>query len=283
MPQNILHAILETKRKEVAALRARQSAAALESAAAAADRPRNLFAAVTGPPPRRIHLIAEVKRASPSAGLIREDFDPVDIARQYEAAGASAVSVLTDETYFQGSLAYLSAVREAVTLPVLRKDFIIDAAQVYEARAAGADGILLIAAALPAGELLDLMILAAELKMTALVEVHSAEEVMQVRSMVGFPHRAYSLLGINNRDLTTFSVDVGTTLRLGSMVGEGVPIISESGIRTRQDVERLRAGGIRAVLVGETLMRCGDIAAGVEALIGAPGEVGDRAGQAAGP
>jgi len=271
MPQNILHTILETKRKEVQALRGRRGEAELKAAADAAPPVRNFFAAMTRPPGRRIHLIAEVKRASPSAGVIRQDVDPVAIARQYEAGGASAISVLTDEQYFQGSLADLTAVREAVALPVLRKDFLIDPAQVYEARAAGADAILLIAAALPAGTLLDLMILATELRMTTLVEVHNADELLQVRSMVGFPHRAYSLLGINNRDLTTFQVDVATTLRLGSMVDEEVNIISESGIRTRQDVERLRAAGVRGVLVGEALMRCADIPAGIEALIGPAG------------
>jgi len=272
MSQNILHTILETKRKEVETLRRRRSQAELEAAAAAAPAVRNFFAAMTRPSRRRINLIAEVKRASPSAGVIRRDADPAAIARQYEAGGADAVSVLTDQQYFQGSLDDLVAVREAVALPVLRKDFLIDPLQVYEARAAGADAILLIAAALPAGKLLDLMILAAELRMTALIEVHDAEEIMQVRSMVGFPHRAYSLLGINNRDLTTFEVDIATTLRLGSMVSEGVGIISESGIRTRQDVERLRAGGVCGILVGEVLMRCQDIPAGIEALIGPPGE-----------
>lgn len=268
MPQNILDTILETKRREVAALRSRRGTAQWQGAAAAAPRARNFFAAVTRSPRRLVNLIAEVKRASPSAGVIREDFDAVAIARQYEAGGASALSVLTDERYFQGSLDDLAAVREAVSLPVLRKDFLLDAVQVYESRAAGADAVLLIAAALPAGKLLDLMILAAELRMTALVEVHNADELLRVRSMVGFPHRAYSLLGINNRDLTTFRVDIATTLRLSSMIDDDLPVVSESGIGTRQDVERLRAGGVRGILVGETLMRSDDIPAAIEALIG---------------
>jgi len=270
MPQNILHTILETKRKEVADLHRRRPLADWRAAAADAPPVRNLFAALSRPPRRLINLIAEVKRASPSAGLICENFDPAAIARQYEAGGASAVSVLTDAEYFQGSLAYLAAVREAVSLPVLRKDFIIDAAQVYEARAAGADAVLLIAAALAPGALLDLMILAAELRMTSLVEVHGADELLRLRSAVGFPHRAYSLLGINNRDLTTFEVDIGTTLRLAGMVDESVPIVSESGIKARADVERLRAAGVRGILVGEALMRSDDIPAAVEALIGPP-------------
>ena len=270
MAKNILDTILDTKRKEVAELRSGWDLAQLKARAAEADRCRNFFAQVTRPPGRLLNLIAEVKKASPSAGVIREDFDPVAIARQYERGGADAISVLTDGEYFQGSLDYLRAIRQAVALPVLRKDFIIDPYQVYEARAAGADAILLIAAALQPGELMDLMILAAELRMTALIEVHGADELLQVRSMVGFPHAAYSLLGINNRDLTTFRVDVETTLRLADLAGENVPIVSESGIKTRRDVQRLRAAGVKAVLVGETLMRHGDPAAGIEELLGPP-------------
>ncbi len=268
MTQNILDEILETKRKEVAALHAATTREALQAAAGEASPVRNFFAAMTKPPRRAVNLIAEIKKASPSAGVIREDVDPSEIARAYESAGADAMSVLTDETYFQGSLDYLRAAREATELPVLRKDFIIDPWQIYESRAAGADAVLLIAAALPVGELLDLMILATELRMTVLVEVHDADELMQLRSAVGFPHPSYSLLGINNRDLTTFQVDVGTTVRLTELAGEGVPVISESGIQTRRDVERLRDAGVRGILVGETLMRCGDVAQGVEELLG---------------
>jgi len=271
MPQNILQTILETKRNEVSALRARQSLASLAAAARQAPPPRNFYAAVTRKPERLLHLIAEVKKASPSAGLIREDFDPVAIARQYERAGASAISVLTDETYFRGSLDDLRAVRDAVGLPVLRKDFLIDPAQVFEARAAGADAVLLIAAALPPGELADMMILATELRMTCLVEVHGADELMQVRSMIGFPLRRYGLLGINNRDLTTFHVDLGTTLRLKDMAGEGVLVVSESGIKTHEDVRRLAAAGVSAILVGETLMRSARIADAVHELLGEEG------------
>ena len=272
MPQNILHTILETKRKEVRALRSQRTLEQWRAAAAEAPAVRNFYAAMTRPPDRLIHLIAEVKRASPSAGVIREDFDPAAIARDYEAGGASAISVLTDEEYFQGSLDYLVAVRGATGLPVLRKDFLIDPVQVYQARSAGADAILLIAAAMAPGQLLDLLILATELRMTSLIEVHDADELMLVRSVVGFPHRAYSLLGINNRDLTTFEVDIGTTLRLAGMVDEPVAIVSESGIKTRGDVERLRAGGVGGILVGETLMRCEDIPAGIAALIGPAGQ-----------
>ncbi|MCY2931196.1 MAG: indole-3-glycerol phosphate synthase TrpC [Planctomycetota bacterium] len=268
MAKTILDTILETKRKEVAALRAGAGLESLKAQAAAGASVRNFFQAVTKPPRRGMNLIAEVKRASPSAGVIRPDFDPVAIARRYEQAGADALSVLTDETYFHGSLDYLRAVRQAVNLPILRKDFIIDESQVYQARAAGADAILLIAAALPAGTLLDLLILATELRMTTLIEVHSVEELMAVRSVVGFPHAAYSLLGINNRDLSTFEVSLETTLRLSGLAGEGVPIVSESGIRTRADVARLAGAGVKAILVGETLMRHDDVGEGIEALLG---------------
>jgi indole-3-glycerol phosphate synthase len=268
MSQNILDKIIKTKRKEVADLRARVELSELIDRARAADRPRNFFSAITRPPRRRVNLIAEVKKASPSVGVICEDFDPVAIARRYVQAGADAISVLTDAKYFQGSLAYLEQVRAAVPVPVLRKDFIIDPYQVYQSRAAGADAILLIAAALPAGELADLLILATELRMTSIIEVHGVDELMQVRSMVGFPHAAYSVLGINNRDLTTFQVDVNTTLRLAELAGEGTPVISESGIKTGEDVRRLAAAGVKAILVGETLMRADDINLAVERLLG---------------
>jgi len=270
MRRNILQTILETKRKEVDQLHERFDLDDLKAGAAAAPRPRNFYSAVTKKPPRWVNLIAEIKRASPSAGLIRKDFDPLDIARQYAAAGASAISVLTDQEYFQGSLAHLQAVRQAVELPVLRKDFIIDPYQVYESRAAGADAILLIAGATPSGTLLDLMILATELRMTSLVEVHCADELLEIRSMIGFPHAAYSLLGINNRDLDTFEVDIETTIRLAKLAeldGRPLPLVSESGIRTHQDVRRLAAAGVRAVLVGETLLRQENIAAAVDELL----------------
>ncbi|MBN1943072.1 MAG: indole-3-glycerol phosphate synthase TrpC [Phycisphaerae bacterium] len=268
MPKNILHTILETKRKEVARLHEAVTLAALQTAAQKAPPARNFFAAVTQPPARRVNLIAEIKKASPSRGVIREDFDPVALAKAYESAGAQALSVLTDGPYFQGSLEYLRAVRDAVDLPLLRKDFILDPWQVYEARAAGADAILLIAAALPGGDIMDLMILATELRMTVLLEVHNVEELLQVRSLVGFPHRAYSLLGVNNRDLTTFEVDLNTTLRLRELAGDDVPVVSESGVSTPRDVEKLAEAGVCAILVGETFMRQHDVARAVRDLLG---------------
>jgi indole-3-glycerol phosphate synthase len=268
MPQTILDNILETKRKEVDALHASTTLEDLKQAARDARPVRNFYQALTRKPTRPVRLIAEIKKASPSAGIIRKDFDPADLARQYERAGADALSVLTDENYFQGHLDYLRIVSDACSLPILRKDFIIDAWQVYQARAAGADAILLIAAALPTGTLSDLMILAAELKMTVLLEVHEADELLKVRSMVGFPHAKYSLLGINNRDLKTFTVDINTTLRLAELAGEQAVIVSESGIRTRDDVKKLAAGGVQAILVGETFMRQDDIGQAVKDLLG---------------
>lgn len=267
MAGNILDTILQTKRKEVSALREAGDEQYWKDRAAEADRPRNFFTAVTKRPRNLLNLIAEIKKASPSAGVIREDFEPAGIARAYAGAGADALSVLTDREYFQGHLDYLRAAREATDLPVMRKDFIIDPLQVYESRAAGADAILLIAAAMPAGELLDLMILATELRMTVLVEVHGADELMQIRSMVGFPLPSYGLLGVNNRDLTTFKVDLNTTFRLAEL-SEGVPLVSESGIRSRDDVVRLKQAGVKAILVGETLMRNSDVGTAVSDLVG---------------
>ena len=266
--QNILDTILKAKRKEVNALRRRVGAADARPRSAAAPPPRDFFAAATGTPRRAVNLIAEVKKASPSAGLIRADFDPEAIAREYERAGADAISVLTDEQFFQGGLEHLSAVRAAVDLPVLRKDFIIDPLQVYEARWTGADAVLLIAAALSPSALRELLELANDLEMACLVEVHNAEELSAVLPILR--EAPGNLLGINNRNLTTFEVDIETTIGLAEQVGGGVPLVSESGIKTRRGVDRLARAGARAVLVGETLMRCDNIAAAVEQLLGPP-------------
>jgi indole-3-glycerol phosphate synthase len=168
--------------------------------------------------------------------------------------------VLTDEKYFQGKLEYIHAVRDAVKLPVLRKDFIVDPYQVYESRAAGADAILLIAECLEASELFDLQILATELHLTCLIEVHDAENLMRVLDrVIGFPHRSYSLLGINNRDLRTFKTDLAVTMRAADLIEDRSILVSESGINSRADIAKLAAAGVRAVLIGETLMRSSDI------------------------
>jgi indole-3-glycerol phosphate synthase len=265
----ILDKIIQTKRSEVAQRSAATPLEKLKELAAAEPRPRNFFTAVTKPPLRALNLIAEVKKASPSAGVIREDFDPVAIARMYADGGADALSVLTDEQYFQGHLSYLKQIRAEVALPVLRKDFIIDEYQVYESRAAGADAILLIAECLETGKLIDLQILATELNMTCLIEVHDMENLIRVRDrVVGFPHRSYSLIGINNRDLRTFKTDLGTTLRLAELVENRDVLVSESGIHSPLDVDKLAAAGVSAILVGESLMRSDDITAKIHQLLG---------------
>jgi indole-3-glycerol phosphate synthase len=222
---------------------------------------RNFYKAVTKTNSRGINVIAEIKKASPSAGVICRDFAPVTIAKTYERCGADAISILTDEKYFQGKLEYLDHVKHAVDLPILRKDFIIDIWQVYESRVAGADAILLIAEALKPAELIDLMIAAAELTLTVLLEVHDADSLLAVRSMVGFPRKGYSVLGINNRDLATMKVDLNTTSRLAGLLDNKVELVAESGIKTRQDVKKLKAAGVSAVLIGQTLCESGDIAA----------------------
>ena len=269
MSAPVLDQIVQHKRQEVAERKQRVPLERLKKTIAPLGRPRNFFGAVTGPGRFRVNLIAEVKKASPSAGVIRADFGPVKIAETYEAAGASALSVLTDEKFFQGKLEYIAAIRERVKLPVLRKDFIIDPYQVYEARAAGADAILLIAECLETSEMIDLQILATEMNLTVLIEVHDLDNLMRVRDrVIGFPHRSYSLLGINNRDLRTMKVDLGTTLRMAELVEDRNVLVSESGIHTKQDLNKLADAGIRAVLVGESLMRCEDIGAKVRELFG---------------
>ncbi len=263
----VLDKIVATKREEVTRRKVQTPLDVLKERVAALPRPRNFFQAVTTPNKKRLNLIAEVKKASPSAGVIRADFDPVAIALKYEAAGADALSVLTDEPYFQGRLEYIEQVRARVRLPVLRKDFIIDPWQVYETRAAGADAMLLIAECLDLSLLMDMQILAAELNLTVLIEVHDMENLIRVRDrLVGFPHSGYSLLGINNRDLRTFKVDLGTTLRLAELVEDRGVLVSESGITTAIDIRRLEKAGVRAALVGETLMRSENIADTVKEL-----------------
>jgi indole-3-glycerol phosphate synthase len=257
---SILDEILVTKREEVARAKSQTPVEELKARVGDLDRPRNFFSAVTTATKKPVNLIAEVKKASPSAGVIRENFDPVEIARIYADAGADALSVLTDEKYFQGKLEYIQAVRDAVRLPVLRKDFLIDPYQVYESRVAGADAVLLIAEALETSIMIDLQILATELNMTCLIEVHDLDNLMRVRdNVIGFPHRSYSLLGINNRDLRTFRTDLGTTLRMCELVADRRVLVSESGIHSAQDIRKLAEAGVAAVLVGESLMRSADI------------------------
>lgn len=245
--------IIADKKKEVELRRSQRSLEQLIEQIRPLPKCRNFYKAVTKPSRRGINVIAEVKKASPSAGIIREDFDPVTIAGIYEKCGADAISVLTDEKYFQGRLEYIEQIKETTTLPILRKDFIIDIWQVYESRAAGADAILLIAEALKIGELSDLMIAAAELTLTVLLEVHEADSLLAVRSLIDFPNKGYSVLGINNRNLTTMEVDLNNTCRLAGLLNERGKLVAESGIKTRADVEKLILVGVSACLIGQTL------------------------------
>ncbi len=207
-----------------------------------------------------IRLIAEVKKASPSAGVIRESFNHIEIARLYEQGGASAISVLTDEQFFQGKLEYLTEIKQIVKLPLLRKDFIIDPYQIYEARVAGADAVLLIARLLSNEKLKAYLKLSHELGMKCLVEVHDADELKKALGADAV------IIGINNRDLNTFRTDLETTFKLRSLIPEGKTVVSESGISTRNDIVRLKDAGVNAVLIGETLMRAGDIIAKIREL-----------------
>ena len=251
---SILAQILRDKLEEVAERRRRRPLAELRRQAPDLPRPRDFLAVLQdgAPGPEAVRVIAEVKKASPSKGLIRPDFDPLAIAQSYAANGAAALSVLTDEKYFQGRLAFLEAISRELALPVLRKDFTIDAYQVYESRVARADAILLIVAALEIGQLAELLALAHELGMAALLEVHTAEEVGRI-----LPLRP-RLIGINNRDLRTFHTDIETTLRLLALMPPEVVVVSESGIDTAADMARLREKGVHAFLIGESLMRAPD-------------------------
>lgn len=261
---NILEQIIQTKREELAQRTVATPIGELQRRIADLPHPRNFFNAVTKNSGKPLNLIAEVKKASPSAGVIREDFDPVAIAQIYQENGADALSILTDEKYFQGNLSYIAQVKQQVPLPILRKDFIIDEYQVYEARAAGADAILLIAECLEVARLIDLQILATELNLTCLIEVHDMENLIRVRDQVlGLPLKQYSLVGINNRDLRTFKTDLASTLRLAELIEDRRTLVSESGIQTHQDVLRLAKAGVAAVLVGESFMRSPDIGAKV--------------------
>lgn len=264
---DMLSQIVDHKRQEIAQARQLRPLEEVKAAALDSPTPRNFFAAVTQPA-RHLHVIAEVKKASPSAGVIREDFDPVRIAEIYADNGASALSCLTDEHYFQGSLDYIAQIKQAVDLPVMRKDFIVDAYQVYEARAAGADAVLLIAECLTEPGLLDLLILATELKLTTLVEVHDLESLVQVQHHIGFPHPSYTLLGVNNRNLKTMTTDIEHTLNMLPHIHSRDNLVSESGIRSHEDIERLTQAGVYRVLVGEHLMREQNIGAALRTLMG---------------
>lgn len=257
----ILDEILRYKVQEVAASRQTLPVAELRARLGDCSATRPFATALRTRAASGTAIIAEVKKGSPSKGLIRPDFDPIDIARRYRRAGAACLSVLTDQRFFFGHLGYLADIRAAVDLPLLRKDFIIDAYQIYEARVFGADAVLLIAAALAPEKLDDLARLAAELGLDVLLEVHSESELEQVRQI------SVPMLGINNRDLKTFHTDLAVTERLLPLVPPGRLVVAESGIHARQDILRLQQAGADAFLIGESLMREADIEAKLTSLL----------------
>lgn len=263
---NVLDEILANKRAEVEQRRAATPIEALKSSDGYALPRRNFYGAVAAPRETRLNIIAEIKGRSPSAGVIVPDFDPVELACQYERARAAALSVLTDERFFGGRDENIERVKSVVGLPVLRKDFLIDEYQVYESRALGADAILLIAEALPPAGVIALLTLARSLGLCVLLEVHSREALLAIMQVWRPAERSGVLLGINNRDLKTQTVDLSTTERVAPLVSDGLSIVAESGIRSRADAERMHVAGARALLVGEALLRSGDIRAALREL-----------------
>jgi indole-3-glycerol phosphate synthase len=252
----ILDTIVNQKKQEVARLKTK----GVSRPELLVDPPRGFMQALTQS--AEIAVIAEVKKASPSKGIISPDFDPIAIASSYERGGAEAVSVLTDEKFFQGSLDYIPLVRQAVKLPVIRKDFIIHELQIQEASNYGADAILLIAAILDQNQISDYLQMSTELDMDVLVEVHDEKELEESLAA------GSRLIGINNRDLRDFTVDLQTTIRLRREIPDSIPVVSESGIKTHDDMKMLEDHGITAALIGETLMRSGDREAALRELRG---------------
>jgi indole-3-glycerol phosphate synthase len=255
----ILDEILQYKKEEVRAKKSASRLTELKSRIQDLLPPRGFQKALTSS--ASIHLIAEVKKASPSKGIIRKDFKPVDIAKAYDEHGAAALSVLTDEHFFQGHLDFIGQVKKGVRLPVLQKDFLLDSCQVYEARAAQADAVLLITAILDRRQLADYYALAKDLGMDVLCEIHTEKELEQVVEVA-------EVIGINNRDLTNFKTDLETTFRLMKEIPDDKTVVSESGIHSRREVLRLMEAGVDAILVGESLMREADIGAKVDELLG---------------
>ncbi len=264
----ILDQIVKTKRSEVAAAKCARPIAELRRIVDITAQPRDFFVAVTQQPQRTVNLIAEIKKASPSAGIIVTDFDPVTIAKKYYENGASALSVLTDETYFQGHQDFIALVKQAVDLPVLRKEFIIDEYQVVESRAAGADAILLISEILSLDEIQRLHATARSLDMTVLIEGHSANKLLAVLERLGAPLGNGYLLGINNRDLHAQKTDVNRTVQIAETLPPTTPFVSESGLKTRDDVGTVANAGACAILVGESILRSNDIGDKIRELLG---------------
>ena len=265
---NILDQIVADKRNEVIETKKRLPIETIQNQAETVEPPRNFHAAITRKTDIGINLIAEIKRKSPSAGLIREDFNPPAIARIYKEAGASAISVLTDTPYFDGKLEYIAQVKNAVDLPVLRKDFIVDPYQLWEAKAAGADAVLLISEVLGPEGVREYAEICAYLKLTALIEAYQPELLQAVLKVLGTPLPSNVLIGINNRDLTIQKTDISTTKRLAETMADTSVLVSESGIKTREDVQYVQQAGARAILVGETIMAAPDMAQKIKELLG---------------
>jgi indole-3-glycerol phosphate synthase len=263
MVADILARILDWKRQEVALARQMLPLAELRQRCASLPATRSLRQALQAQPEQAPRIIAEIKKASPSAGLIRAEFDPVAIAEIYERHGAAAISVLTDSKFFQGELRFLTAVRQHVQVPLLRKDFVVDPYQLYEARWYGADAVLLIAAALDVPQLVDLAALSQELGLEPLVEVHTAAELEKALEC------SCRIIGVNNRDLHTFRTDVATTLDLLQQIPPDYLVVSESGLKDHATIARLAEHGVAAFLIGESLMRVADIGAKLDELRGA--------------
>jgi len=267
-----LDKIVDYKRQELEAVRRKASLKDVRAMAEEAAPARGFLEAVKVQSPRskdqsqnRVRIIAEVKKASPSQGVIRPDFDPVRIAASYEEGGAACLSVLTDEHFFQGSLAYLESIKKSVKIPLLRKDFTLDAYHVYEARARGADGILLIVRILEDAQVKDYAALADDLGMAALVEVHEEKEMERAKKS------GAKLIGVNNRNLDTFQVDLETTVRLAKDAPSGAVLVGESGISTPDHIRKLRDAGVNAFLIGESFMRAPDPGAKLKELLEAAG------------
>lgn len=257
----ILENILASKKAELAGRKSNFSLARLKDSLP--GLPPTLPLAPSIRRPGRVTVIAEAKKASPSKGLLRQNYDPAGLARAYELAGAAVVSVLTEEKYFLGHPGHLTSVKSTVRIPVLRKDFIIDPYQVYESRALGADAVLLIAAALSPGQLSELLALAGELGLSCLVEAHTEQELSQALAA------GADIIGINNRNLHNFTTDLDVTFRLLGMIDlSKITVVSESGISSRDDILKLRDSGVHAALVGEALLRCADPGEGLLDLTG---------------
>lgn len=259
MKGTILDTIIENKIIEIEDAKKSLPLESIRERLEGFEAPKDFFGAIN--PGGALKIIAEIKHASPSKGIFREDFDPVKIARSYSESGASALSVLTDEKFFKGSLDYLREVREAVDIPLLRKDFIVDPYQVYEARYYGADAMLLIVAALEQDMLKELLRLTHSLELNAIVEIHNESELERALQA------GSRIIGINNRDLRTFEVDLGVSVRLAKKIPPDVIVIAESGIGSPEDIRSLRKEGVHVFLIGETFMKAPDPGAALKKLI----------------